>query len=112
MANFHFNKNYILGIDVKTLLLKDRLPKVGKSYSGKFFMSDEYSATFVERIESPEVRRNVRVYDGEHVTMTYRPEDDFFRLNFKSTRFAPGFDVDSYAIEVMEEVREALKGFV
>lgn len=107
-----FNKNYMFGIDVKTLLEKDNLLKEGKTYSGMLTMTDEYSATFVEKVSRKATKRNCRVYDGEHITMTYRLEDDHVRLNFKDVLVTPGFNVDNYAIEVMDEIRTALKSFV
>lgn len=112
MKNTLLNKNYLLSIDVMTFLQKDNLPKEGKTYSGMLTMTDEFSAKFVEKVSTKAPKRNCRVYDGEHITMTYRLQDDHVRLNFKETLFTPGFDVDNYAIEVMEEVRTALKSFV
>lgn len=105
-------KNYLLGLDLMTLLQKDNLPKVGKTYQGMLIMTDDYSAKFVEKVSSKATKRNCRVYSGDHITMTYRLQDEHIRLNFKEVLFTPGFDVDTYAIEVMEEIRSALKSFV
>lgn len=110
--NKKLKKNYLLGIDIMTLLRKDNLPKEGKSYVGMLTMVDDYSATFVERVSPLPSRRNCRVFEGQHITMTYRSDDNRIRLNFKNAIFTPGFKVDHYAIEVMEEIREALKDFV
>lgn len=102
----------MLSIDMKTLLQNDNLPKEGKTYSGLLTMTDEYSATFVETVGSKTSKRNCRVYDGDHITMTYRLQDEHVRLNFKEVLVNPGFNVDNYANEVMDEVRTALKCFV
>lgn len=107
-----YKKNYLLGIDMQTHLQYDNLPKVGKTYQGMLVMTDDYSAKFVEKVSAKASKRNCRVYEGEHITMTYRLQDEHIRLNFKEALFTPGFDVDNYAIEVMEEVRTALKSFV
>lgn len=112
MENHFFNKNYMLGIDMMSLLVSDNLPQVGKSYQGMLIMTDEYSATFVEKFSRQTNKRNCRVYNGKHITMTYRLEDKHIRLNFKNAFFTKGFNVDNYAIEVMEEIRTALKGLV
>lgn len=112
MKNTLLNKNYLLSIDVMTFLQKDNLPKEGKTYSGMLTMTDEFSAKFVEKVSTKAPKRNCRVYDGEHITMTYRLEDDHVRLNFKDVLVTPGFNVDNYAIEVMDEIRIALKSFV
>lgn len=113
MSNTSFKKNYILCIDLMTLLQKDNLPKVGKTYSGKLTMTDDFNVKFVENATREATKRNCRVFDGEHITLTYRLDDDHIRLNFKNAHInSPRFDVDAYAIEVMEEIRTALKGFV
>ena len=108
-----FNKNYLLGIDMKTMLRHDHLPVVGQSYQGILTMTDDYSATFVEKACCQRAaKRNCRVYEGKHITMTYRPEDGHIRLNFREVSFTPWFKVDAFAIQVMEEIRTALAGFV
>lgn len=112
MKNTLLNKNYLLSIDVMTFLQKDNIPKEGKTYSGMLTMTDEFSIKFVEQVSSQASKRNCRVYEGEYITMTYRLHDNHVRLNFKDTLFAPSFNVDNYAIEVMEEIRTALKSFV
>ncbi|MBQ0056856.1 MAG: hypothetical protein KBT20_04280 [Bacteroidales bacterium] len=115
MQNQLFKKNYLLGIDIKTLLVDDNLPEVGKSYSGVLTLTNEFNATFVEKVSHKTDRRNSHAFRGSHITMTLRPEDDYIRLNFKELHFSRDFNIDAYAIEVMQEVREALseaKGLV
>lgn len=105
-------KNYLLCIDVKTLLQRDTLARIGKTYRGCFILDDDWNATFVEDVSREPQRRNPRVFDGNYITMTYRLSDGHVRLNFKSVQMGEGFNADEYAIGVMEEVRTAMRGLV
>lgn len=106
-------KNYLLCIDLKTLLQRDTLARIGKTYRGCLIVDGDWNATFVEDAHSHEPqRRNPRVFDGRYITMTYRLSDGHVRLNFKDVPMGEGFNADEYAIGVMEEVRTALNGLV
>ena len=106
-------KNYLLCIDVKTLLQRDTLARIGKTYRGCFIVDGDWNATFVEDACREPQRRNPRVFDGKFITMTYRLEDGHVRLNFKDVpQLGEGFNADEYAIAVMEEIRTAMKGLV
>lgn len=102
-------KNTMLCVDVKTILILDRIMKLGKKYVGYLMLDKEDHLRFEEfRKRITTVKRNERVYDGNHITMTLRLEDGHVRLNFKEISFAQDFNIDGYAIEVMQEIRIAL----
>ena len=113
-------KNVSLCIDLTARLRHDALPLAGKTYLGFLECktssdgspySDEFA--FEEVIVTPTVvRRNVCTYNGEHITVTRRLTDGKPRLNFKNLHIDGSFNVDRFSIEVMNEIREALKGFV
>jgi hypothetical protein len=113
-------KNVSLYINLMTRLQHDALPLAGKTYLGFLECkspsdnspnSDEFA--FEEVILTPTVvRRNVCTYDGKHITATRRLTDGKPRLNFKNLHIDGSFNVDRFSIEVMNEIREALKGFV
>ena len=105
-------KNYLLCIDVKTLLQRDTLARIGKTYRGCLIIDGDWNATFVEDASREPQRRNPRVFDGKYITMTYRMEDGHVRPNFKSVQMGEGFNADEYAIAVMEEIRTAMRGLV
>ena len=105
-------KNYLLCIDVKTLLQRDTLARIGKTYRGCFIVDGDWNATFVEDASREPQRRNQRVFDGKYITITYRMEDGHVRLNFKEVTMGEGFNADEYAIAVMEEIRTAMRGLV
>ena len=51
------------------------------------------------------------VFDGRYITITRR-EDGSMQPNFKQIRMRQGFNVDTYALEVVNEIRQALKGLI
>ena len=103
------NKNYLLGLYLMTILLKDKLPEIGKSYNCVFTRTGECDAILIERVKCmTNASRNIPFYPGKYLNCTIRPNDLHVRLNFKELNFGPGFDIDAYAIEVMMEVRKAL----
>lgn len=114
------NKNYLLGINLAIRLSGDKFTKSGKEYLGILrdklpsegnIYGDLYS--FTEVVVSPTiVRRNVCTYEGKHITATRRITDGKTRLNFKNLHIDGSFNVDRFSIEVANEIREALKGFV
>ena len=113
-------KNVSLCIDLTTQLQHDALPLAGKTYHGFLECktpsdgspySDEFAFEEV-KVSSTVVRRNVCTFEGEHITATRRLTDGKPRLNFKNLHIDGSFNVDRFSIEVMNEIREALKGFV
>lgn len=108
-------RNLLLCIDLQTLLLSDPLPVEGKEYLGVLKCKDgsPYGDEFAfEEVKVPPtvVRRNVCTFDGEHITCTKRL-NGIVRLNFKNLKVDASFNVDGYALEVGNEIREALKCF-
>ena len=116
-----WNRNTELGCDVKTILRSDRKMEVGKTYKGVLtrdydrvvddilYLDAHY--TFVETLPSTNGKRNPQVFNGKFISVTRR-DDGTLNLNFKSLKVDDGFSVDGYAIGVMGELRQALKGLV
>ena len=113
-------KNTDLGCDVKTILRSDRTMKTGKEYQGVLRLDsetviDEYlyrntHYTFVETLPWTQ-KRNPRVFAGKYISIT-RKDDGTLRPNFKPLRIDKDFSIDSYAIGVCNELRQALEGLV
>ncbi len=113
-----FNHNTHLGVNVKTVLNSDRIMRVGKDYQGVLkrdveideFRYDEHY-TFVET-EPWLTKRNPRVYNGQYISITRR-QDGSLKPNFKPVKIAGRqFSIDSYAIGVCNELRQALEGLM
>ena len=113
-------KNILLCVDVLTYLQHDQLLKSGQEYLGiqrhdvpnEGHLFDDGILTFKEiRTSSSTVRRNVCMFNGEHITCTKRLNGTV-RLNFKNLKVDAEFNVDGYAREVANEIRKALKDFV
>ena len=111
-----------LGCDVKTILRSDRSMKTDKEYLGIFkldaeavtdeFLCRDAHYTFVEAALPPSPqRRNVRLFEGRHITCTVRT-DGKLRLNFKGLKPESLRNVDSFALEVANEIQSALRGLV
>ena len=113
-------KNISLCIDLTTRLQYDALPMPGKKYFGLLECKtpsdgSPYSNVFAfeeVNVSPTVVRRNVCTFDGKHITATRRLTDGKPRLNFKNLHLDGSFNVDRFSIEVMNEIREALKGFI
>lgn len=113
-----WNRNTALGVDLKTLLSSDRAMRPAKEYRGVLrldtdcddFRYDEHY-TFIETKPLTAGKRNLRLFDGELITVTRR-DDGSLRPNFKQVKMGADFSVDSYAIAVMGELRQALGGLV
>lgn len=111
--------NTILGVDLKTQLQVDGLMKPGKDYRG--ILRRDYSnepigqydehLTFVESLPSSSGRRNPKVFEGQHLSVTRR-EDGSPRINVKNIKLYNGFSIESYAFEVANELVEGLESFV
>ena len=112
------NCNTHLGVDLKTLLRKDRLAKVGKNYLGVLrrdveceeFRYDTHF-TIVETNSSTTVKRNPRVFSGQYITITQQ-DDGTLRPNFKPMKMGPGFTPERYATAVANELMWALEGLI
>ena len=110
-------KNTDLGCNLKTILCSDRVMKAGKDYKGVLrrdiecedFRFDEHY-TFVET-EPWSGKRNPRVYNGRYISITRR-QDGSLKPNFKPMPTGRQFSIDSYAIGVCNELRQALEGLV
>ena len=115
-----WHTNTDLGCDVKTILRSDRTMKVGKDYQGVLrldeeaevdeFLSRDPHYTFVETLPWIQ-KRNPRVFVGKYISVTRR-SDGTLRPNFKPLRIDKDFSIDSYAIGVCNELRQALEGLV
>ena len=112
------NCNTHLGVDLKTLLRKDRLAKVGKNYLGvlrRDVESDEFRYdehfTFVETIPSTTIKRNPKVFEGKRISITRR-DDGTYRPNFKPMREEDVLNLARYTHEVYIELCEGLSGLI
>ena len=110
---------HLTPITLQTILQTDNLLKDGKCYLGLLrrklpsegnIYGDQYE---FEEVEVPLTvcRRNVHLFIGQHVTLTRRP-DGSLRLNFKNLKIENDFSIDTYCLEVANEIRMALKGVV
>ena len=70
---------------------------------------DRYS--FVDTVRLTNGMRKPHVHTGLYITVTRR-DDGSLRPNFKQVKMGADFSVDSYAIAVMGELRQALGGLV
>lgn len=111
--------NTALCIDLKTKLRNEVLMKPGKDYLGILrhdapseeldFDEDHY--TFVEMLPTTTGKRNPHVFTGKYITITRR-DDGTLRPNFRPMKRDEHFSIESYAIGVMRELRDALIGLV
>ena len=112
------NCNTHFSVNLKTLLRKDRLAKVGKNYLGVLrrdvecdeFRYDEHF-TFVETIPSTTIKRNPKVYEGKRITIT-RKDDGTYRPNFKPMHIGGSLTLSRYVYEVYIELCEGLSGLI
>jgi hypothetical protein len=103
------NRNTMLCVDVKTLLLYDNFLSLGKAYQGVLTKDGEDHLRFVETMQPNAPKRNPRVFNGQFITIT-RKDDGSPRPNFKA--MPVGMSVDNYAIAVCNELLQGLIGFV
>ena len=112
-------KNILHSIDLQLNLLSDGFIEPNKEYRGVLRLTPSDSEddlcdgdiTFMETPQAGSVRRNVCRYDGEHITATQRP-DGSPRLNFRTLKLKGDFNIDRFAFEVANEIRQALKCFL
>ncbi len=110
--------NVELCIDLKTRLQNDAVMKPGKDYAGILrhdlpcdeFGFEDCHYTFVETPPTTDGRRNPHVFVGRYITVTRRG-DGTLRINLRQIRVHTG-NIDSYALGVCDELREALRGLV
>ena len=115
-----WNRNTELGVNLKTMLRTDRAMQTGRDYLGVLRRDadgdvDDYlyrdpHYTFVEALPRT-MKRNPCVFRGRLISVTRR-DDGSLRPNFKPLHVDKDFTVDGYALEVANEIREALKGLV
>lgn len=106
------NRNTMLCVDVKTFLQNDPILSPGKGYKGVLMQDGEEHLRFEETVERKlAMKRNPHVYDGNHITVT-RWDDGTYHPNFRPVKIGAGFNIDSYAIGVCNELRQALHGLV
>ena len=116
-----WHKNTDMGCDLKTVLSSDEHMQAGKEYRGLLcldsdaiveeFISRDAHYTFIETVTPTACRRNPKLFDGEHITLT-RWNDGSIRLYFKKLKTDAGFSVDGFALAVCNEIRQALKGLI
>jgi hypothetical protein len=116
-----WHRNTEFACDLKTILSSETRMKTGREYRGVLkrdsdTMVDEFlyrdpHYTFIETLPPAASRRNPRLFDGKHITLT-RWTDGSIRLYFKKMRTNTDFSIDGYAFEVANEIRQALKGLV
>lgn len=102
-------RDILLCIDLQAFLQTDDLVDENKPYYGTLTLDDEYHAQFVERPSRAYTRRNMRIFDGLYITLTYRPRDGHIRFNFKELQPVYLLNSDMYADGVRNEIRMALK---
>ena len=116
-----WQRNTEFACDLKTILTNDTRMKTGREYRGVLrrdtdtvvdeFLYRDAHYTFIETLPTTASRRNPRLYDGEHISLT-RLADGTIRLNFKRLKTGAGFSVDGYALAVCNEIRQALAGLL
>ncbi len=110
--------NMELCVNLKTELLNDPRMVAGKWYIGRLCRkveSDEYRTddvfTFKQIRTYTNGKRNTRVYDGKHITITVR-NDGTYRPNFKPMREEDVLNLARYTHEVYVELCEGLGGLI
>lgn len=106
--------NTDLCVDIKTFLRDDRTTKIGKDYTGMLQRDSDDHYLFVETAQpaSAACKRNPRLFDGKYISVTYRLQDGHVRFNFKEVNMNDGFNAESFAIGVMNEILQAIKDLV
>lgn len=102
-------KDILLCIDLQAYLQTDDLVDENKPYYGTLTLDDNYNAQFVERPGGATTRRNLRIFDGRYITLTYRPKDGHIRFNFKELQPVYLLNSDMFAEGVRNEIRMAVK---
>ena len=113
------NKNRLLCINLDILLQTDSLLRDRKRYLGLLRRKlPSEGNTYGDQYEFEEMKvpltvchRNVHLFIGQYVTLTCRPNGSL-RLNFKNLKTDTDFCVETYCLEVSNEIRMALKGLI
>ena len=111
--------NTSLGVTLKTVLIRDRVPMEGKSYKGilrldgqsDYLGYEDPHFTFFESMQTTSTKRNPHVFEGKYITIT-RNDDGSYRLNFKKLVIGDDFSVEKYALGVYNEICMALAGLL
>ena len=116
-----WHTNTELGCDLKTILHSGQRMKPGKVYSGMLqcdsvnivdeFLCRDPHFTFIETVPSTTVKRNPKVYNGKHISITRR-DDGTYRPNFKPMREEDVLNLARYTREVYIELCEGLAGLI
>ena len=116
-----WNHNTELTVNLKTILHSDRRMKTGKEYPGVLrrdsdseieeFRCRDAHYTFIETVTSTPKKHNPRVYYGEYITVTRRP-DGSLQPNFRPMKVDEDFSPERYASSVANELLWALEGLV
>lgn len=108
MAGFYPNTE--LAIDLKLLTRKPGRMRVGTNLEGVITHDGPDHYKFVETQPTTDGRRNPHVFVGRYITVTRR-DDGTLRINLRQIRVHAD-NIDSYALGVCDELREALRGLV
>ncbi len=112
--------NRMLCINLQLNLLGDGFIEPNKDYRGVLRLTPSDNSkedlcdgdiTFKEIVMAGSVHRNVCCFDGKHITATQRA-DGTPRLNFRALKLDGDFNIDRFAFEVANEIRQALKCFL
>ena len=116
-----WNRSTELCCDVKTILHSDRTLKTGKDYQGVLrrdhgadideFRCRDAHYTFIETVTTTPKKHNPRVYYGEYITVTRRP-DGSLQPNFRPMKVDEDFSPERYASSVANELLWALEGLI
>ena len=111
-------KNWLLCCDLQVQLQNDPLPLLGKRYLGVLvtklpsegnIYADQLEFSELE-VPSTACRRNVHLFTGKYCTITLRPNGSP-RLNLRNVDLN-GIDIDNLCLEMMNEIRQALKSVI
>ena len=108
--------NTSLGVTLKTVLIRDRVPMEGKSYKGVLRLDgqsdylgyEDPHFTFFESMQTTCTKRNPHVFEGRYINVSRR-DDGSLCPHFKALPRSEDFNLDTYADGVASELRQALK---
>ena len=103
--------NTELNVDLKLMTQQPGRMPVGAYLNGGIRRDGEEHYTFTETQPGSAAKRNPHVFEGEFITVTRR-SDGSLRPNFREVHIGAGFRIESYALGVACELREALKSLV
>lgn len=106
-----WHRNTHLCVDMKTMLRRDSVMKIDKSYPGVLTRDMEDHFWFIETQPQTACKRNPHVFVGKYITIT-RKDDGTYRPNFRPMPKGKGFSLERYASGVASELLWALEGLV